>query len=260
MEIKRVLPLLKDGWREKSGRAFFIEPPQNIEPETLGDEERTDASKWSVWRTDNYAYLEKNLTNLPNDAVIIDLGAGQVSYKKLVERFPNFIGVDFYPYEPVGIICDFTKELPIKDGVADVVILSNVLEHVPTPELLLKESARILKPNGRLIGAVPFIIKLHQEPHDFLRYTRHMLEFLLRNTGFRKFEITALGNTAELYTFTQNHLFKQLRKESKNTLERILTSIARLLSNLTTKLFWPLYKKAAPSEIYPAGYGFTAYK
>ena len=53
----------------------------------------------------------------------------------------------------------FTKamgeNLPFKDGEFDTVLMAEVLEHVLSPEVFLKEAVRICKPGGRIIGTVP---------------------------------------------------------------------------------------------------------
>ena len=259
MEIKTILPLLREGGKEKDGRIFFIEPPINIEPETMTEKEMADRKNWTGWRARNYEYLERQLRNLDGNSLIADLGAGQISYKQLVERFHNYFGVDFYPYKRVSVVCDFTKSLPVKDSSLNIVILSNVLEHVPTPELLIRECFRILKPGGAIIGAVPFIIKIHQEPYDFLRYTNFMLQKLFVDAGFKKYEIEPLGSTANLYRFSEKFFFGQLLSETKS-FRKIIAHLARILSRSLTIVFWPLYKKVGVSKNYPEGYGFITYK
>jgi SAM-dependent methyltransferase len=47
--------------------------------------------------------------------------------------------------------CDLTKDLPFADASFDSILLSDVLEHIPTPERLWREMARLLKPEGKLL-------------------------------------------------------------------------------------------------------------
>ena len=45
---------------------------------------------------------------------------------------------------------------------------------------------------------VPFLARLHEEPHDYFRYTRHGLRQLLNDGGF---EIDAITETGSLFSF-----------------------------------------------------------
>jgi SAM-dependent methyltransferase len=64
------------------------------------------------------------------------------------------------------------------------VFSSQVLEHVPDDRGVLRECARVLRPGGQLVLSVPFYWPLHEEPHDFRRFTNHGLRFLLQQAGF----------------------------------------------------------------------------
>lgn len=133
-----------------------------------------DSSKWTEWRKKNYAYFKREIGKIEEHAVILDIGAGPAPFADLMEAFTVY-SVDFVPYRNIDFLADFTKTLPIADDSFDVVVMSNVLEHIPDPLDLFSECKRILKPGGKLILTVPFLIKVHQGPYDFLRYTEFML-------------------------------------------------------------------------------------
>ncbi|WP_421910135.1 class I SAM-dependent methyltransferase [Methanolacinia petrolearia] len=66
------------------------------------------------------------------------------------------INIDIKSYEDVNIIAtgDF---LPIKDNSVDAIINIAMLEHVPHPEKLVDEMYRVIKNNGYIYTAMPFI-------------------------------------------------------------------------------------------------------
>ena len=65
-----------------------------------------------------------------------------------------------------------------------------VLEHVRTPWKAFETIARITKPGGLAIHAVPWSYHFHATPADYFRFSHQGLESLLVDLGF---EILELG-------------------------------------------------------------------
>ena len=55
---------------------------------------------------------------------------------------------------------DLNQSLPFKDNSFDVVVMAEVLEHLPYPNITLSEIKRVLKTNGRFIGNLPLAYHL----------------------------------------------------------------------------------------------------
>ena len=53
------------------------------------------------------------------------------------------------------LVADAERGLPLKSGIADVVVATEVLEHLHHPERLLSEARRVLRPGGRVILTTP---------------------------------------------------------------------------------------------------------
>ena len=146
---------------------------------------------WTNWRKDNYKFFARELAGEDKKKKLLDLGAGPCQFAKVFKQF-SYTGVDSDPYPDV-VVADLTKELPFGAGTFDIVTASNVLEHMPNPENLLKEIQKVLSPRGIVVGTVPFIALPHQEPRDYFRYTHHGLRHLLSAAGFSNIEVTPIG-------------------------------------------------------------------
>lgn len=127
--------------------------------------------------------------------VIIDLGSGKnPSYQRYWKIFPSkFITIDIDKNNEPDIIADINKPLPLGDNFADVVFLFNVIYIIEKPEKLIKEIFRILKDGGIFFFYFPFIFNESKEPDDYIRFTSQSIERLLKNVGFKEYQIISVG-------------------------------------------------------------------
>jgi hypothetical protein len=63
------------------------------------------------------------------------------------------------------------------------------------PKMFFREAFRILKPNGAIICAVPFIYRKHGSPVDYWRFTDTALLLLARTASFREVAAHKVGGT-----------------------------------------------------------------
>lgn len=88
--------------------------------------------------------------------LVLDVGAGQDQFgRRFVDRGARYIAVDLEraaltPEEGVGGVVGRGESLPFADGIADIVMSNNVMEHVTQPGLIAEEMLRVLKPGGLL--------------------------------------------------------------------------------------------------------------
>ena len=92
--------------------------------------------------------------------VVIDLACGDGRTTHLLRSLgaivrPFDILPDRYKLEDAATFADAGDALPIETGSADIVVLQEVIEHLPNQLFALQEIARILKPDGELFLTTP---------------------------------------------------------------------------------------------------------
>ncbi|HXY05093.1 MAG TPA: glycosyltransferase [Burkholderiaceae bacterium] len=121
-------------------------------------------------------WIAARAASVPAGAKVLDVGAGTCPYRA---RFAHceYVTHDFKRYngEKLGggtaygridIASDITA-IPASDATFDVVLCTEVLEHVPRPIEAVQEMTRLLKPGGRLLLTAPLGSGLHQLPFHY---------------------------------------------------------------------------------------------
>lgn len=90
--------------------------------------------------------------------------------------------------DPRCIAVPTTHRAPIEatglaSGMADLVIVPNLVHHIGNQSVLFAELARITKPGGTVYVFEPTVRELHQIPDDFLRYTPFGLRRAMEAAG-----------------------------------------------------------------------------
>jgi SAM-dependent methyltransferase len=120
--------------------------------------------------------------------LVIDVGCGEKPYADFFQG-ASYVALNYCMDGASPDIVGDAQQLPLKSDCADIVFSTQVIEHVPHPEKLIQEAFRVLKPCGVLLLTGPFYWPLHEEPHDFYRFTRYGFEHLLTSAGFEVMSI-----------------------------------------------------------------------
>lgn len=131
---------------------------------------------------------------------VLDVGCGHMPFRNIVLRHASdYEGFDVEARTTgVAHIGNAEAMTAIGSAVYDTVLSFEVLEHLPHPPAAVREMARVLKPGGRLLISVPHLSRLHEEPHDYFRFTSHGIRTLMRDA---ELEIESVQPTAGLLSF-----------------------------------------------------------
>lgn len=92
------------------------------------------------------------------------------------------------------------QALALAENTFDAVVCTEVLEHLREPQAAIDEMYRVLKPGGALLLTTRFLFPIHDAPHDYFRFTKYGLQYLLRRFEIVELqeETTTLGTLAVL--------------------------------------------------------------
>ncbi len=92
----------------------------------------------------------------------------------------SIVAFDVYPSMATDFVAD-AHDIPMIDQSVDAVWIQAVLEHVLSPEKVVSEIHRVLKPNGLVFSDTPFMQQVHEGAFDFTRFTLSGHRWLFRN-------------------------------------------------------------------------------
>lgn len=127
---------------------------------------------------------------------LLDMGCGTGPYKHELQC-ARYVGID----ETEAVhpdLCARTEKLAFKDRSFDSVLCTELLEHLKEPQEALKETYRILKQGGFMYITVPQSWGLHYCPHDYWRFTRYGIVYLLEQAGFSVVSVERIGGVFSL--------------------------------------------------------------
>jgi SAM-dependent methyltransferase len=173
---------------------------------------------------------------------VLDVGCGRMPYKALIlsesSRATRYIGLDLAKpnYPPPEMTWD-GRAIPLPDCSVDSALLTEVLEHCPDAEAVLREVHRVLRPGGFLFLTVPFIWPIHDIPYDEFRYTPFSLRRILESAGFPNPLIEATGGRHAMLAVT---LGLWVRRRELTSRVHVVTKA--VLSSLLWPVIWMLMK------------------
>lgn len=158
------------------------------------------------------AWLEKTLKAIPAGRKLLDAGAGEQQFRKFCEHL-EYVSQDFAQYDGSGdgkgiqtekwdttrldIISDI-RSIPVPDGSFDVVLCTEVLEHVPYPTEAIREMIRVLKKGGTLIITAPFGSLTHFAPYHYSTgFNSYFYRYWMKEYGCSIRELSPNGNYFE---------------------------------------------------------------
>lgn len=170
--------------------------------------------------------IDAFLAKYAADTNALDIGAGGDDHRAL---FPNRTTLDIDAARNPDVVGD-AERLPFGDDSYEIVICSEVLEHIRHPEKAISEMRRVLRPGGTLVLTTRFAFPVHDAPADYWRFTPYGLRALFEEWELLEFA-TDGGPLYAVAVQLQRIAFQTTVRGGKLT-KAFLYAIAYLLAHI----------------------------
>jgi SAM-dependent methyltransferase len=203
-------------------------------------------------QTERDRWVARQAAAIAAGSRVLDVGAGTCPYR-VVFAHCEYRAHDFAQLPPaqqrggagygrLDHVSDILA-IPVSDASFDVLLCTEVLEHVPEPILAVKEFARILRPGGLLLLTTPLGSGLHQEPyHYYGGFTPHWFHKMLGEAGFVNITVQPNGGFFKHYGQESQRLSVLLDPRRLDTVGRM----GRILLAPLWLLSWPWLRLVMP--------------
>lgn len=217
-------------WKTFAHEELGISLPIEIVP-------RYEAPKHSLYTFRRWN-LDAFLSGTPWYGKILDIGGKKHnrrgSFKVPTKKISSWECINISP-EASPDYCASAEALPFSGPRFDMVLLSEVLEHLPNPEKALHEAARVLLPGGHIVIAAPFLFPLHADPDDFQRWLPSKYKKVLKEIGFQDIMVYSMGGFFAV-VFDLIYTASNFSMQHPGLTARLFRKILPLLHRLFVKL------------------------
>ena len=188
---------------------------------------------------------------------LLDVGCGDKPFLHVFDgKIEKYVGIEMQSTRHINKEIDAFasgEHIPFKSNTFNTILTTSVLEHVKEPQKMFNEMHRVLKKNSYLILTTPCQYGLHEQPHDYFRYTKYSLRMLAEKSGFKVVYIKPVGGMLVIITqliakYINIFLYAVLEKIKGRKIDRTegfknikRNNAIQLITFLPQKLFLILY-------------------
>lgn len=163
---------------------------------------------------------------------VLDLGAGMAKYKEIIKNnASDYVTCDAKKNENINVVCDINY-LAFQPESFDVVVSTQVLEHVDDPFAVAREIEKVLKIGGNAVITAPFMFPFHADPKDNFRFSREGLEEVFRSSGFKIIDSGTYGGflmvISEMIHFSWFNPYKHKSGSTFPVIEKIIKYLDKI--------------------------------
>lgn len=168
---------------------------------------------------------------------ILDVGAGSYNRYGSYFKAAEYVRMNM-ELGPGTQLTGRAEKIPVANAEFDGIVCTQVLGDIFDVRKALAEFNRVLKVGGRVLLTESLIDPLHDEPHDYWRFTRHAMQRLFEEAGFKVLALERVGG----YFSTMAQLRTRYTIEKHSLYTAWYSRAASFLFKLKGK--WALWRDA----------------
>lgn len=218
---------------------------------------RTYDAKWYHGDYFIINHLRRFLENQLDQCVVsgcrvCDIGCGEQPLRAHIEALGGiYTGVDIAQNSSgtVDVIASITN-IPLPNSCFDVILCTEVLEHVSDTFAAFHELARLVKGGGKIILTVPFAYPLHEEPYDFVRLTPYQISECAARHHLEIKELRVSGNEIEVLATVWSNMWYRMALGQRSFMRRIWNRLMCVSVNLMAMVANLIMEPILPQKYY----------
>lgn len=169
---------------------------------------------------------------LPPDARVLDYGCASSPYRPVFGADADYVAADLPGNPAADVELRADGSVPLPSGSVDLVLSTQVLEHVEDPVRYLQEARRLLKPGGTLLLTTHGIMYYHRDPEDYWRWTSAGLVRVVESAGLSVEDVSGVVGLVPaclqlLQDSTCKHLPRPLRYPYVTLMQALMAATDR---------------------------------
>jgi SAM-dependent methyltransferase len=208
-----------------------METPVN---ERLAPSRFSDRRYMFIQLRDRLGSIAKSHLAGKQDLRLVDFGCGGKPYQPLFAAYiSRYIGVDLPENRNADVYA--STGLPFADASVDVVLSTQVLEHVINPAAYLTECYRVLRVGGLLILSTHGYWMYHPHPTDLWRWTGPGLRRVIEDCGYTVVESQGLMGLASTgMHLLQDGMMPRIPFRARPIVSAVMQSLVALTDKLSS--------------------------
>ena len=177
------------------------------------------------------------ILNINKELKLLDFGCGASPYKQALGIYPfQYYRADLIENPSIDYQVLPSGQIKNEDDFFDLVLSTQVLEHVPDYAFYLSEAKRVLNPKGKLILTTHGHWMYHPDPTDYWRWTSMGLKKIIEDAGFELLHFEGIiGRSAIGLQLFQDGLMFKLPKPIRVVFIVIMQFLVRFFDKVHSK-------------------------